>query len=149
MHLNKLVWIFLISISTSASAESIKKPIPDVPLKINNDSGYFSIEWNEDKKHPDAIYILEQSKNKEFETKKTIYKGLDRASFISGLPDGTYYYRIRKVINGEKSPWSNTITVNIEHHSLYLALSLAVVGFIVFASTAGIIIKGVRTEKNS
>jgi len=139
----------LIGIPSLLLAESLKKPVPKTPLKNSNDSGYFSIEWREDKKHPDAVFVLEQSQDKNFEETKRIYEGLDRASFISGLPNGTYYYRIRKKVNGVRSPWSNTIVVDIEHHSLYLALSLAAVGLIVFASTAGIIIKGVRTDKNS
>ncbi len=124
------------------------KPVPDIPLESNNDSGYFSIIWHDDGSNPNAIFELQQAKNKDFQDASVIYKGLDRASFISGLPNGTYYYRIRKTIDEEKSPWSETIVVHIEHHSLYLAFSLASVGLLVFVLTAGIIIKGVKKENS-
>src|SRR5690606_41296999 len=44
---------------------------------------------------PDAVYEVQQSATAGFEAPITIYVGPDLATFVSGLNDGIYYYRLQ------------------------------------------------------
>jgi hypothetical protein len=75
-----------------------------------------------------------------------MYHGPDRASFISGLNNGTYYYRVKS----EDSDWSKTLVVEVKHHSLRLAMILFAVGGVVFLLTVAVVVEGTfRTKKTT
>lgn len=72
-----------------------------------------------------------------------LYRGPDLATFVSGLPDGEYYYRIR-VVGPEvdqPGPWEQAY-VRVEHHPLSLALTIAGIGSVVFLLTVIVVIRG-------
>ena len=75
-----------------------------------------------------------------------IYRGPDLATFLSGLPDGTFHYRIRAIGPEETAPgrWSSPVTLEVKHHSLRLAFLLFGLGAVVFLLTVGIVIQGNR-----
>ncbi|HLT80768.1 MAG TPA: hypothetical protein VKZ86_07035 [Cyclobacteriaceae bacterium] len=87
---------------------------------------------------PNAIYELQQSDTPAFDNAETIYRGPDLATFISGLPDGVYYYRLRM----NDGDWSEPLTLTVKHYSLQLALTLAGLGAIVFLLTVALVLKG-------
>ena len=91
-----------------------------------------------------ATYETQQATDSAFAYPKIIYQGSDRASFISGLENGTYYYRVRS----ENSAWSKTLTVTVQHHSLKLAWVLFALGAVVFLLTVWVVIKGSLTSTN-
>lgn len=92
----------------------------------------------------DAVYTLEQARDKTFSTNKKIYEGPDRASFVSGLPDGRYYFRVRS----ESHSWSPALELHVRHHSLSLAFSLFGVGALVFILTVLVVLRGAARTKN-
>lgn len=60
---------------------------------------------------------------------------------LSGLDDGTYYFRA-----GTSDAWSNTITVDVEHHSLGRALGFFSLGLVLFIILISTIVLGNRVK---
>lgn len=110
-----------------------------LPNENTSNSGHITLTWEG---HGDAAYTLQKSDNSNFEKAEIIYQGPDRASFISGLKNGDYFFRVKT----ENAPWSGPLLVKVEHHSLQLAFSLAGVGLFVFLSIVYVIILGTRNS---
>ena len=104
---------------------------------IENDNGHHQLAWEAT---PDAIVELQQATALDFSNAKTIYQGVDRASFISGLENGTYYFRVRE----QGDDWSPSLTLHVQHQSLQLAFTLFGVGIIVFLLTVLVVVNGTR-----
>lgn len=127
-----LSWVLWVNpIPIQFSAESLVQ---------HSNSGYLQLEWSGS--DPDQNFILQQSNDSTFKDARTIYQGPDQASFVSGLDNGTYYFRV----GDESSNWSESLVLHVQHQSLPLALTLSGIGFLVFACTVFIVIKGVRTS---
>jgi hypothetical protein len=73
-----------------------------------------------------------------------IYTGPDRATLISGQPDGTRIYRVREIGAGEPSAWSEPVSVTVAHHPLSRALTFFGIGAVVFLATLALIVRGAR-----
>jgi len=73
-----------------------------------------------------------------------IYKGPDRATLISGQPDGTRIYRVREIGAGEPTAWSEPVSVTVAHHPLSRALTFFGIGAVVFLATLTLIVRGAR-----
>lgn len=100
------------------------------------------------------LFELHQSQTETFEDHKLIYKGQDMASFISGLPDGSYYFRVRAInpTTDNISDWSESLVVNVQHYSLSFAFTLMLIGGIVFILTVFVVVYGTITinkQKNT
>lgn len=130
---------FLLTILGHATAADFRGDV----YRLENDNGYFQLEWSADSI---SSVILQQSTTPEFEKTKDIYEGIDRATFISGLANGDYYYRVKE-INADQ--WSPTFHVTVAHQSLTLAYSLFTVGAIVFLLTVGLVFKGTKDVAKS
>ncbi len=92
-------------------------------------------------------FELQEGETPNFEETLVRYKGPDRASYISGLENGTFFFRVR-AINTETnqvSNWSEPAVAIVEHHSLSFALFLFCIGAIVFLLTVSVIIHGTMT----
>ncbi|MCB0261612.1 MAG: hypothetical protein KDE52_17470 [Calditrichaeota bacterium] len=116
-------------------------------------AGYIRIRWMaipSDNQNETVEYELQQSTEKDFGNFRVKYKGVDLASYVSGLPNGTFYYRIKAIdtATGNESLWSAPIKVDVVHHSLTLAFWLMGIGSIVFFATAGVIWHGTRSAAN-
>jgi len=150
--------IFLLFLSVMVSAQegdvavsAIAAPEFESPDSNFTNSGSIKISW----KLPESIaaennytYVLQQSLSPDFDSVKIRYSGPDLATYISGLKNGTYNYRIRSVRDGKTSPWSEVIVVTVEHHSLQLAFILFGLGAIVFIATVFVVVKGVRGQSS-
>lgn len=113
--------------------------VPPV-LKMTNQklskAGHAKLRW-EVSRQGEAVEV-QQASDEHFLTARTIYRGHDQATFISGLDDGTYYYRVRHV----GGAWSNSVLLTVKHHSLRIALVFFTLGAVVFALTVFIVVKG-------
>jgi hypothetical protein len=69
---------------------------------------------------------------------ETIYKGKQHSTFLSGLPNGMYRFRVR--IDGTHADHAVIRRLEIAHHPLSRAVILLVIGGIVFLSLAAAII---------
>ena len=151
-----LQWIFLIAlISFSQSVWASNLPIPiftNNPIE-QTESGHVKLSWKVPNSSSSAapwVFELQKSNDPNFSSAVQLYRGPDLATFLSGLPNGNYFYRVRTSIRGEAhSDWSPTILVKVKHHSLSLALWLFGIGATVFLLTVGIVVQGaVSTSKN-
>lgn len=103
-------------------------------------AGFFRLLWETDAERVE----LQESKHAAFENARIFYKGPDRATVISGKPDGTWYYRIRATGKGQAGPWSKAVVVTVDHHSLTRATGFFVLGLIVFIGILFVIVGGAR-----
>ena len=89
------------------------------------------------------MFELQRTEHDDFSDAKKYYRGPDRATYISGLSDGNYYFRLREVNEARAvSGWSAPVTVVVEHHSLTLAFTLFGIGGFVFALTVLVVLRG-------
>lgn len=136
------------------SAQQIPVPQFEGPQTTVSDAGHVRLVWLSDadlEQREDIQFELQQATDEEFETARTIYTGPDLASFISGLPNGDFFFRVRALVdNGNRAgSWSEPITVKVQHHSLKLAFTLFALGAIVFIATAAMIVTGNRNSEKS
>ncbi|MFS8615315.1 MAG: hypothetical protein FWJ85_00720 [Solitalea sp.] len=102
--------------------------------------GHVRLEWESPGALPGDLYQVQQAGDRSFGKPKIIYQGPDRATFVSGLENGTYYFRVR----APQQDWSNVLELTVAHHSLALTYTLLGLGGIVFLCTAGMVLHGVR-----
>jgi hypothetical protein len=140
----------LFFIGTEAAAQLPAPVFENKPTELS-ESGYIKLSWKlngADAPANNFTFELQRSAHQDFEQSIPIYQGPDYASFISGLPDGDYYYRARVIAKDgtQTSDWSAPVLVQVKHHSLSLALLLCGIGAAVFLITVGIVVQGVRTS---
>ena len=133
--------MLLFSFFTAAHATDVHF-IADTSV-LESSSGHIRLIWDAAQ---DTTFELQQATSQDFADAKRIYKGPDKASFVSGLDDGTYYFRVR----APGGAWSDTQTLRVQHQSLKLAFTLFGIGGVVFLLTVSVVITGTRrTAKNT
>lgn len=113
-------------------------------LHTNSDqpnAGYFRLTWDGGGEG-ELQFQLQEARSADFAQAETLYEGPDRASLLSGRPDGEYYYRVRAVADHQPGPWSEAVQVDVEHHSLGRAFLFFSIGAVVFLATLGLIVGG-------
>ncbi|MFQ5535506.1 MAG: hypothetical protein ACE5EM_11875 [Sphingomonadales bacterium] len=126
-------------------AGPIRAQPPQPAPRLTSDSdiasaGFFRLLWETDAERVE----LQESKHATFENARILYQGSDRATVVSGKPDGTWYYRIRAIGKGQAGPWSKAVVVTVDHHSLTRAIGFFVLGLIVFIGILFVIVGGAR-----
>ena len=114
-------------------------------------AGYYQLNWKTDvnRKEVSGDFILQEANGPEFAQPKTLYRGPDTATLISGRPDGIYYYRIRDSLDTDDlNAWSNVTKVEVAHHSLSRAFMFFALGAIVFISTLVVVILGNKASNS-
>ena len=108
-------------------------------LNTNNPAptaGYYQLSWHiagaeSGKNNPyTGEFILQEAHHKDFSDADTIYKGMDTASVISGKPNGSYFYRVSRA--NPMPEWSESVQVQVTHHSLQRAFIFFSIGAVVF-----------------
>lgn len=130
-----LTGIFFLPLMSFTDADEVP-PAFTLADEITSEDGHVKLTW--DMAVANASVEVQQAQDKDFSNAKIIYSGPDNATFISGLEDGTYYFRLRK----PESKWSDSIKVSVQHHSLTLAFTLFGLGAVVFLLTVFVVIKG-------
>ena len=85
-----------------------------------------------------ATYQLEQGIDPDFAHPVLRFEGTDVESYLSGLPEGRHYFRVRRSGGDWSIPIEVTVTF-IDRFHLFLLLGI---GFAVASMTAGAIISG-------
>lgn len=136
--------IFLLSFLMLFQCKLARSDIPDLTILSGSESrqGIVKLGWSANA-GASQRFELQQDMDPAFNSPTTVYSGNEWGTFISGLNNGTYHYRIRT----ENGPWSEIQTVVIEHHSLTLAFVLMMLGAFVFLLTLGLILKGAKNLK--
>jgi len=141
--------ILLVQISSLSAQAHLPVPEFEKSFSTTSNAGHVKLIWmvNDGQSPDDHIYFeLQRATDPKFETAKTLYKGPDLASFLSGMPDGKFYFRVRSLTEGEDqvSDWSETLVINVEHQSLQLAFNLFGIGAVVFLATVAVVVIGNR-----
>lgn len=94
----------------------------------------------------DLQFQIEQDSNPSFSTATHYYEGPENGTFVSGLPEGDFYYRVRAIDSaGTPGEWSSpALHVTVDYSPPMLVATLMIVGAIVFVSTVSVIIGGHR-----
>ena len=88
-------------------------------------------------------FELQESRQPDFDDARTRYEGLDRATYVSGLPGGDFYYRVRVVSDGDApGAWSDAMHVRVEYVSFKVVLWLVGTGVVVFVATVFTVLTG-------
>ncbi len=106
-------------------------------------AGYFQLSW--ENSYSGSSYQLQQSAVASFSNNKTLYQGSDTASFLSGLSNGTYYFRVLD----NQGNVSNIVTVTVAHHSLKQAFSFFALGGLMFIILVIVLLTANRTKEAS
>lgn len=86
---------------------------------------------------------LQQSDSADFAEKTIRFIGRDTGSVITGLPEGTHYFRLRALNNlGEGSAWSDPLEVQVTFMDRGKLFSLLGLGGVVVLLTVGAIVSG-------
>jgi hypothetical protein len=131
----------------------LSPPVFETDSSNFTNSGSIKLSWysgHEEGIDRETEYELQRATKPDHSDAKTYYRGPDLATYISGLADGRYYFRIREVA-GElpQSDWSTTVEVAVEHHSLNLALTLFGIGGLVFILTLIVVLRGAALTSES
>lgn len=106
-------------------------------------AGYYQLQWD----GADATdHELQESPRASFNDAVTLYRGTDRATMLTGRPDGEYHYRLRALHEDGPGPWSKTLRVEVLHHPLSRALLFFAMGALVFLATLAAILVGNRRQ---
>ena len=90
--------------------------------------GYAALAWEDGSGEP---FELERARDPDFTHAVLVYRGRARSTFVSGLRDGTYHFRVR----AHGSAWSAPIRLHVAHHPMHLALACFTAGAAVFLAT--------------
>lgn len=97
-----------------------------------------------------TAFELQQDVSADFPDPITRYRGNDRGSFISGLPEGDFFFRVRAVRGeGETGRWSEPLRVTVRYHSLAWAFFLFGIGAVVSLATIGLVVVGDRRSRRT
>lgn len=136
----RLILLVLASVIFFSAGQGRAEPVTFTHDKnLKSDDGYILLSWN----NTSQISVeLQQASQPTFEHANTLYRGRNSSVMLSGLPDGTYYYRIRT----SASEWSDQVTLRVSHYPVTQALLLFVLGALIFLSIAWVVIRGASDE---
>gem|GEM_PF-3301889 len=76
---------------------------------------------------------------------QTLFVGDDRASFVSGLPNGPIQIRVRAVAaDGRTGSWSEPLRVEVQYPSRRTVVILMLLGTLLLVATVSVIVVGHR-----
>jgi hypothetical protein len=140
--------------SESEAALAPQEPVRQAPRFTVPDtlvvpSGSFSLKWTSPHLSGSPRFELQQGMGRDFSSKRIIYAGPDQRTYISGLPNGDFFYRVRAVDvpQPHKGQWSPVVRRTVQHPSLGFALSFLSVGATVFISIIGVITMGIYGKR--
>lgn len=145
-------FIILFLFSSLGLQAAPPKPIFSGDQQIGQSLPYLTLSWS----LPDAepvedraiLFELQMARSPDFTDTVTHYRGPDRASFVSGLAEGDYFFRIRSFYNeGPASGWTDAKQVTVEYQSLAQAFVLFGIGALVSIATIALVVTGDRRTR--
>lgn len=107
-----------------------------------SNNGTVTLSWEK----PDTLEIeLQQSNSAGFTETTTRYQGTDSASVLTGLPEGTHYFRIADTASSE---WSAPLAMKVEFFPRWKLWLILSIGAGVVLATIGAIVAGHFSTKN-
>ncbi len=138
-------WAFALLVACTAASAADEPPSPQ--LQTSSElarAGYYQLAW-EWTGGAASGFELQESSGESFGDPRGVYRGGDLATQLSGRADGVYHYRVRAHLeDGRVSPWSEVVSVTVDHYPLSWAFGFFGVGALVFVVTLVTIIRGAR-----
>ena len=78
-------------------------------------------------------FEVQQAQDASFSQARVVYTGAMPSAHVSGLRDGTYYFRVR---TQDTQAWSEPATLEVSHHPMTLVWPLLALGGLVFVAIA-------------
>ncbi|MCG8312573.1 MAG: hypothetical protein MI976_05105 [Pseudomonadales bacterium] len=91
-------------------------------------AGYFNLSWDKSAQNHD--FVLQQASSRGFDSPVEWRLGKTASFSMSGLENGTYYYRVGYW--PKPQAWSNVVQVQVQHHSLGKAFAIFSLGALIF-----------------
>lgn len=138
-----LIFIFF---TLGASSPVLAQPPTLEVNTANSTDGYYVLAWDNsvDAEEPSQEFRLEESLDQTFSNPRLVYLGPDKSRVISGKPNGAYYYRVfSETLSTEAS---ETVAVQVLHHSLQRAFFFFFLGFVVFGSILVTVLRGMKSH---
>jgi len=115
------------------------------------DLPYLTLRWepfDEDLVETQLLFEIERAESPDFTDAVTYYRGPDRASFVAGLAEGEYFFRIRS-FEPDQTPgeWNDSLRVTVQYKSLALAFLLFGIGAVVSIATIVLVAAGDRETR--
>jgi hypothetical protein len=115
-------------------------------VAVSADEGHVVLSWTpaegDDPAASRLIFELEQSADPAFGNHRLRHRGAERSFFVTGLPEGQVYFRVRAVSGETAGRWSETIAVDVVYPGRLEVLALVSVGCLVFLATVTAILVG-------
>jgi hypothetical protein len=90
-------------------------------------------------------FEVQRSSDSAFSQAESYYEGTENGTFVSGLPGGEFFFRVRAIDpDGVAGGWSPSLRVNVRYPSPTLVKTLMTMGAIVFCCTVVVVITGHR-----
>lgn len=149
MRLAYLFPLLAIMPSFLAAQTSFIEPEGDVYV---TDDGTVALAWEPgtpETEGGDLVYEVRRSASPDFTDPVFVYEGQDTASFVSGLPEGNYYFKIRaRSIDGEFPPWGEAyLLVTVDYIEPGIVILLMSAGLVTFIAVIASIVMGHRAAK--
>ncbi len=125
-------FVFFLLLSTRVEADARLSTDTDVAS-----AGYFVLDWSSNMSGP---FLLQQSSSPDFFSVDSESSHTNRQTTITGLDDGTYFYRVRDATGLV----SNVISVEVAHHSLTKAFSFFILGCFLFVVLLSVLLHAQR-----
>lgn len=128
---------------------SVATPSPRAPTQaaaprleigsVGKTDGHVTLVWTlaDETALTDPVFELQTGATPTFDAPRVAYVGPDRASFRSGLLEGTHWYRLRVRAADSPdlwSPWSEPVPVEIRPYALWAAWSVFGIGAVLVGS---------------
>jgi len=119
---------------------------PDTSTAVSDD-GTVQLVWASSGDR--VSYEVRRSSGPGFEGSTLVYEGRDTATFVSGLPEGEHYFKVRsKVEGGAYRDWPDkAFVLTVEYIDGRLVAVLMSAGFVTFVAIVGTIIWGHRNTE--
>jgi len=117
------------------------------PAEANE--GHLLLEWKITESGEGAfIFELQQADTVDFREARTTYQGPDEGSYISGLPAGSTFFRIRMVEPEESTgPWSDPLEVQVQFPQKWKVIVLMISGSLMFVLLVVTILWGRKSTR--
>lgn len=102
--------------------------------------GYFVLSWTSEPDSETPV-LLQQDTSETFTNPVELTLAANGSVTLTGFDDGRYFFRARQ---GD-SPFSDTVIVEVAHHSLQRAFAFFLVGLALFLILVFTIVRGNRT----
>lgn len=118
----------------------------------STNQGHLLLQWEAAGTEEPAIFELQQAADAAFSPARTAYRGPDAGTYVSGLPEGSTWFRVRAIAAGDAEtetpgPWSEPLRVEVDYVSMTTVTLLMTCGLVMLLTLVGLILVGTRRAR--